>query len=49
MRHDTKYLEYDENDNFVHGNRDILSLIVEPLTKIIDLSNIGNNTVNFLK
>ena len=49
VRHDTKYLEYDENDNFVHGNRDILSLIVEPLTKIIDLSNIGNNTVNFFK
>lgn len=49
MRHDTKYLEYDENDNFVHGNRDILSLIVEPLTKIIDLSNIGNNIVNFFK
>ena len=46
---DTKYLEYDENDNFVHGNRDILSLIVEPLTKIIDLSNIGNNIVNFFK
>ena len=49
VRHDTKYLEYDENDNFVHGNRDILSLIVEPLTKIIDLSNIGNNIVNFFK
>ena len=48
VRHDTKYLEYDENDNFVHGNRDILSLIVEPLTKIIDLSNIGNNTVCLL-
>lgn len=50
-KHDTKYLKYDENGNFVFGKRDSIQIVLSKITGMIEKGewSFGTNIVNFYK